>query len=429
MTVCPSRLSLSLAFGLAALPVAAQTAPVAHDDAYTTTQGENLSVDDPGVLANDSDADGDDLTAVLIDDSGTVGNLFLYADGSLEYEPNGFIGSESFSYVAHDGSADSDPATITFTVTGGTGLATYTNEALFLAALADQGYAPLFEGFEDDAVWGALRTPATAPSVSSQGLTWESPIGASEITTGSGPAHQGQYGFFALPHGDYGAGAQCNQPGVCTDRWLISADTPLVAFGGWIRTAGNGGKISAFLDGDESNPIKTHEGQLYSWTYFGVVVPDGFSTIEFREMEGVSLDAYLIFADAFTFARQATAGWTDLGQGLGGTHGVPALVGEGTLVGGDPLSVTLTSALEASTAWLVMGLSTLSAPFKGGVLVPTLDVPPLPLPLDGAGSVAVQTTWPVGLPGGFSLYLQMWIVDPAGPVGFSASNALSADVP
>jgi hypothetical protein len=406
-----------------------QTAPVAFDDAYTTTQGDNLSVDDPGVLENDEDADGDSLTAVLVDDTGTVGNLFLFSDGSLEYETNGFVGTESFTYVANDGTADSNEATITFTVTGGTSLATYTDETLFLAALADLGYSPIYEGFEDDAVWGAARTPATLPSVTNQGLTWESPIGSSGVTTGSGPAFHGQYGFFALPHGDYGAGPHCNQPGVCTDRWRISSATPLVAFGGWVRTLGNGGKIALYLDGDVANPIEPFNGHIYSWVYLGVVAPAGFSTIEIREIEGVTLDAFYIFSDAFTFARQADGPWTDLGSSLGGTHGAPTLTGEGTLLAGDPLTVTLASALEDSTAWLIMGLSTLNAPVKGGVLVPSLGSPPLPLPTDPTGSLVIQSTWPAGLPNGFTFYSQFWVEDPAGPKGYSASNALAADVP
>ncbi|MFT7463626.1 MAG: hypothetical protein ACI9EF_001971 [Pseudohongiellaceae bacterium] len=375
-----SKLILPSIFALAALSSSlfAQTAPVAFDDAYTTTQGDNLSVDDPGVLSNDEDADGDNLTAVLVDASGTVGNLLLLSDGSLEYETNGFVGAESFTYVANDGTANSNEATITFTVSGGSDLTTYTNHALFLAALADLGYSPLFEGFEDDAVWGAARTPATLPSVTNQGLTWESPSGSSEVTTGSGPAFQGQYGFYALPHGDYGAGPQCNQPCVCTDRWRISSDTPLVAFGGWVRTLGNGGKVALYLDGDYTNPIEPYNGHIFSWVYIGVVVPAGFQTIEIREVEGVSQDAYLIFADAFTFARETNGPWTDLGSGLVGTNGVPSLIGEGTLLAGDPLSVTLNSALENSTAWLAMGLSTINASFKGGVLVPDLGVPPCP---------------------------------------------------
>ena len=69
-----------------------------------------------GVLANDTNADGGTLTAVL----GTRpahGSLTLNADGSFSYTPNaGFWGTDSFTYTATDGHATSAPATVTITV-------------------------------------------------------------------------------------------------------------------------------------------------------------------------------------------------------------------------------------------------------------------------------------------------------------------------
>ena len=46
---------------------AVNDAPIAADDAYTTTEDTALTVAAPGVLGNDSDPDGDPLTAVLVD--------------------------------------------------------------------------------------------------------------------------------------------------------------------------------------------------------------------------------------------------------------------------------------------------------------------------------------------------------------------------
>ena len=71
---------------------------------------------DNGVLANDSDVDGDALEAVLVD-SPTNGSLTLNADGSFTYEPSGnFNGTDSFTYYATDGTLNSDQATVTITV-------------------------------------------------------------------------------------------------------------------------------------------------------------------------------------------------------------------------------------------------------------------------------------------------------------------------
>ncbi|MFH1725517.1 MAG: Ig-like domain-containing protein [Elusimicrobiota bacterium] len=68
------------------------------------------------VLANDTDADGDSLTAALVDDV-SHGSLTLNADGSFAYTPaQDYSGTDSFTYKANDGAADSDPATVTLTV-------------------------------------------------------------------------------------------------------------------------------------------------------------------------------------------------------------------------------------------------------------------------------------------------------------------------
>ena len=91
--------------------------PVAQNDSYTTTQDSPLTVTAPGVLANDSDIDGDALTAVLVP-NGTLGNVSLNADGSFTYTPPpGFSGQDHFSYQASDGTALSALASVTITVT------------------------------------------------------------------------------------------------------------------------------------------------------------------------------------------------------------------------------------------------------------------------------------------------------------------------
>src|SRR5207249_3082628 len=96
-------------------------APVAQPDSYTVNPGSTLSVASPGVLANDSDVDGDALTAVLA--SGPAnGTLTLNPNGSFSYTPNSaFSGTDSFSYRASDGTTTSAPVTVTITVnpTGG----------------------------------------------------------------------------------------------------------------------------------------------------------------------------------------------------------------------------------------------------------------------------------------------------------------------
>src|SRR5439155_4481650 len=59
---------------------------VVADDSYTTPEDTTLTVVAPGVLANDTDVDGDPLTAILVA-SPTHGTLSLNSDGSFTYDP------------------------------------------------------------------------------------------------------------------------------------------------------------------------------------------------------------------------------------------------------------------------------------------------------------------------------------------------------
>ena len=94
----------------------ANKAPVANDDSYTTTAGQELPVSVPGVLANDIDSDGDPLAAIVV--TGPAhGTLTLNPDGSFTYIPAaGFTGTDTFTYKANDGQLDSNVATVTISV-------------------------------------------------------------------------------------------------------------------------------------------------------------------------------------------------------------------------------------------------------------------------------------------------------------------------
>ena len=95
------------------------TAPVAANDAYAVNEDVTLNVAAPGVLSNDSDADGNSLSAVIVSGP-SHGALALSANGSFSYTPiANFNGSDSFTYKANDGTADSNVATVTITVTRG----------------------------------------------------------------------------------------------------------------------------------------------------------------------------------------------------------------------------------------------------------------------------------------------------------------------
>ena len=99
------------------IPVS-NVAPVATSDSYSVNEDTPLNVSAPGVLGNDTDADGNPLTALLV--SGPLpsqGSLTLNANGSFGFTPTlNFNGPATFTYKANDGIADSNTATVTITV-------------------------------------------------------------------------------------------------------------------------------------------------------------------------------------------------------------------------------------------------------------------------------------------------------------------------
>jgi VCBS repeat-containing protein len=90
--------------------------PTAVDDGPATTSEDTpLTVDTPGVLSNDTDADSDSLKAELVT-SPAHGTLDLAPDGSYTYTPaTDYHGPDSFTYKAHDPDSAS-PATATVTL-------------------------------------------------------------------------------------------------------------------------------------------------------------------------------------------------------------------------------------------------------------------------------------------------------------------------
>jgi VCBS repeat-containing protein len=104
-------------------------APTADADAYSTAEDTPLTVGAPGVLANDSDPDGNPLSTVA--GSGpSHGTLALNANGSFIYTPAAnYSGSDSFTYRASDGTLESGLATVSITVTAVNDAPTAVNDA------------------------------------------------------------------------------------------------------------------------------------------------------------------------------------------------------------------------------------------------------------------------------------------------------------
>lgn len=107
----------------------ANIAPVAEDDHFITGVDVPLSIPAPGVLVNDSDPNGDPLTAELISGPSS-GSLTLNPDGSFYFLPEtDFYGEVTFTYYATNGRLNSNTATATINITN----------AMYLPAISKAG--------------------------------------------------------------------------------------------------------------------------------------------------------------------------------------------------------------------------------------------------------------------------------------------------
>ncbi|PRC61590.1 hypothetical protein C6A85_07810, partial [Mycobacterium sp. ITM-2017-0098] len=79
----------------------------------TVNEDTVLTVNGPGLLANDTDANGQTLTVVSIGTLPTRGSLELNSDGSFTYTPGPNLnGTDTFTYKASDGAAETAFTTV-----------------------------------------------------------------------------------------------------------------------------------------------------------------------------------------------------------------------------------------------------------------------------------------------------------------------------
>jgi VCBS repeat-containing protein len=141
------------------------TAPVAAADSYSTNEDNTLNIAAAGVLLNDTDADNDPLTAILV--SGVQhGTLTLTANGSFSYTPDAnYNGLDRFAYKANDGQADSNVAVVSLTVTPvndapvASNDSYTTNKGTMLTGNASAGVLQNDSDIDGDSIFAELVSP------------------------------------------------------------------------------------------------------------------------------------------------------------------------------------------------------------------------------------------------------------------------------
>ena len=90
--------------------------PVVDSESYAVAEGGTINIAAPGVLQNDTDAENDPLTVVLVDDVKN-GQLNLESNGSFSYSHDGSETAEdSFTYEVRDGNGGTAQASATIMV-------------------------------------------------------------------------------------------------------------------------------------------------------------------------------------------------------------------------------------------------------------------------------------------------------------------------
>jgi hypothetical protein len=322
-----TTITIVVGFALLGLAGAAQAQLLAQDDSFSVPSDVSLVVEAPGVLDNDTfngeaaeDA-GAVIDGVIVD--AAHGTLILNSDGSFSYAPGlDFQGLDSFTYQASVG-AETSQATVTLSsCDGGPAVFNCWMEGAYLAKLGELGFGSFREGFEDDAVWGAVRSPFTALSVSSQGITWQTnhpdPPAENGITTGAGAATGDSFwGVFDPAHG-YATGTvgECdvnNPPEHCLFKDGVSG-TRETGFGtlygvGGFFTGTDQANLVLILDG--GLPIGLGKISVGTEQFLGVIDTGGFTSFRIEETDGKIGDARLVFADEFSFGVDSFALFAD----------------------------------------------------------------------------------------------------------------------
>ena len=103
-----------------AITVLSGSPPVANNDSATVLEEGIVTVldsTDTSVLDNDTDAESDPLTAVLVNGPANASSFTLNTDGTFIYIHDGSETTiDSFTYKANDGISDSNEATVSITI-------------------------------------------------------------------------------------------------------------------------------------------------------------------------------------------------------------------------------------------------------------------------------------------------------------------------
>jgi VCBS repeat-containing protein len=344
-------------------------APGAVNDAFTTNEDTPLNVGVPGVLGNDSDPDGNPLTAVL-ETGPAVGTLTLNANGSFSYTPPAnFNGPVSFTYRASDGALVSDPATVTITVTAVNDAPVAINDsystpfqtALTIAAPGVLGNDTDVEGNPLAAVLGTGPANGTLTLSANGAFIYTPNAGFSGSDSFTYRANDGQAAnnLSGLATVTIAVGAPTNRAPVAVgDTFVIIEDTPLnVGVPGVLGNDSDpdGNPLTAVLETGPAVGTLTLNANG-SFSYVPPLNFNGPVTFTYRASDGALTSAPATVAITVNGLNDAPVAVNDAFATNEDTPlnvGVPGVLGNDTDVDGNPLSAVLEAGPAVGTLTLV----------------------------------------------------------------------------
>lgn len=216
----------------------------------------------------------------------------------------------------------------------------------------------------------------------------------------------------------------------------------------------NGRLGLADLDGDGELDIVANHGALAAEVFLKGDGAGGFA--ESSRLTGMPVGEDPILADfdqdgdldvgraraepatVFEWISNHTYGpdepWTDVGfassENESGLPRRPVMWAEGGLAEGTTATVSVArNGVTSSVSWLVLGLSTLLAPFESGTLVPSPDVLIGPFVSGPDAVLELSGTVPAGVPPGLQFWLHTWFVPAGVAIDYAATSAIAAVTP
>ncbi|GAA5115407.1 cadherin-like domain-containing protein [Luteolibacter yonseiensis] len=152
--------------------VRANSAPVAGADSTSVMQGQSVAIKIQKLLLNDSDADGDVLTASLPGPLTSQGGTITLLNGKVTYTPPDlFTGTDTFTYSLSDGFGGTATGNVTVTVLSafGTnanpvGLSSLPDGTMGLRMVGIPGRSYVIQASSDMVNWTTLATKVAGPN-------------------------------------------------------------------------------------------------------------------------------------------------------------------------------------------------------------------------------------------------------------------------